>query len=129
MADHSRVTRLANLTLTADPEYLRGRRAWTTPRPGTIEGIPATGFGTRPVLGDPPVRDFSAARPWLERAPQHFGREDWVALVTEADDPVAWVAAGQATAGVLLAAAGAGLSASFMTQALEVPTLRNETRR
>lgn len=47
-------------------------------------------------------------------------------LVTEADGPVDWLAAGQALGRVLLTAAARDLQASYVNQPVEVPTLRQE---
>lgn len=123
------ITRLANRLVAADPQYRRELRRWTTTRSRSVEGVPVTGFGTRDVLGDPPLRDFGLLLPWLERAPEHFGLEEWVVIITDRDEPAAWLAAGQAMERVLLTATGAGLAASFMTQSIELPALRSELRR
>jgi hypothetical protein len=125
----ARITRVANLTLAGDPEYRRELRAWTSARSRPAEGVPVTAFGTRPALGGPPLRDFALAMPWLERVTQHFGNEEWFVAITDADDIPAWLAAGQGMERVLLTATMAGLGASFMSQAFEVPPLRTELRR
>ncbi len=45
---------------------------------------------------------------------------------TERDDPRSWIAAGQAMSGVLLRATADGLATSFLSQAIEVPELRDQ---
>lgn len=47
-----------------------------------------------------------------------------IALGTEDDDPVAWLACGEALQAILLETTALGLSASFLNQVLEVPELR-----
>ena len=47
-------------------------------------------------------------------------------LATDADDPNAWLAAGQALAYVLLVSADRGLYASYMNQPVEIESLRQE---
>ncbi|MDQ6692978.1 MAG: nitroreductase family protein [Chloroflexota bacterium] len=49
-------------------------------------------------------------------------------LATEGDAPLDWLSAGQALARVLLRAAGAGISASFLNQPIEVDPLRARLR-
>jgi hypothetical protein len=49
----------------------------------------------------------------------------FVAVIgTYSDDPIDWLAAGQALEAVLLHAASLGMSAAFLNQALEIPSLR-----
>lgn len=43
---------------------------------------------------------------------------------TDADEPCAWMAAGQAMSGVLLRATAHGLASSFLSQPVEIPALR-----
>lgn len=47
-----------------------------------------------------------------------------LALGTERDDPPAWLACGEALQAILLEATTLGLSASFLNQVLELPTMR-----
>lgn len=47
-------------------------------------------------------------------------------LGTDADDPPAWLASGQALEAALLAATALGLEAAFLNQVLELPSLRAE---
>jgi hypothetical protein len=124
----SRLLRIANLALESDSEYRRELRGWTTAQSRPPEGVPATGFGTEPECGEPPLRDFTAGMPWLGRMIQRFGPEGWLALSTRDDDARAWITAGQAVQRVLLEATQLGLAASFMTQSLEIPQLRTETQ-
>lgn len=125
----ARITRVANLTLAGDADYRSELREWTSARSHAVEGVPVTAFGTRPEIGGPPLRDFTLAMPWLERVTQRFGNEEWFVVVTDEDDVPAWIAAGQGIERVLLTATAAGLGASFMSQAFEVPQLRVELKR
>jgi hypothetical protein len=117
------------MTLASDPAYRRELRAWTSSRSRATEGVPVSGFGTQPQFGGPPLRDYTVAMPWLKRAVQHFRDEEWLVLLTKGDDVENWIVTGQAVERVLLAATTAGLGASFMTQAFEVPALRADFAR
>jgi len=121
----ARLTRVADAFFASDPAYRRELRHWVSSLSEAADGVSATAFGTQPARrGGPPLRDFTLAMPWLERAPEFFADEDWFVVVTHDDERLAWLAAGQAVERVLLHATLAGLGASFMTQALEVPVIR-----
>ncbi len=60
---------------------------------------------------------------WLAEAP------GLAVLGTPADDPAAWLAAGQGLAHVLLHAAAHGVSAAFLNRPIEIPTLRTDIGR
>lgn len=127
----ARLTRVAEVTLSADPQYRREMRSWTTSRSMPSEGVPVTAFGTRAAGSSdgPPMRDFAISMPWLERAAEHYPSEEWFVIVTDEDDTLDWITAGQAVERVLLTATAAGLGASFMTQALEVAPIRTQLAR
>ncbi|HLH57705.1 MAG TPA: hypothetical protein VKV33_01005, partial [Streptosporangiaceae bacterium] len=87
-------------------------------------GVPETAFGPHPAKLPAPVRDFTLGDPGdapherFERHPQ------LLVLCTERDEPIDWLRAGQALQRALLAGAGFGVVASFLTQPLELADLR-----
>ena len=124
-----RLTRIANRALVQDIDYRRELRAWTRVGEPTADGVAAVAFGAMSESGEPPLRDFGLARPWIGRKTERFAPEEWIVISTGNDDVAAWLRAGQATERVLLVLTASGMAASFMTQALEVPPLRAEFRR
>lgn len=121
-----RLATIAMFLLDSDPDYRRELRRWTTAQSGAPEGVPAPAFGTESLTGDPPLRDFTAAMPWIARPSEVFPAESWLLLSTETDDVAAWLRAGQATERVLLQATARGLVGGFITQIFEVPGVRRE---
>ncbi len=87
-------------------------------------GVPGTAFGPPPAKLPGPVRDFTLGDPGdvprerFERDPQ------LLVLCTEHDEPIDWLRTGQALQRALLAATGFGVTASFLTQPLELADLR-----
>lgn len=107
--------------------------AWT--RTGAVgegpdtEGIPAYAFGPRQYDVTSPVRDFGTPRQVPGRTSARFEKKPQIALLGTADDtPEAWLTAGQALQRVLLQATLDGLATSLMSQPLEWPELRSESR-
>jgi hypothetical protein len=113
-------------------------------------GVPLTASGPRPARANAPVRDFSlgAAGSGSDSAPADSGigsgADSWSArararrlaqrgrferhpelmmLFTDRDDPADWLRAGQALQRALLTATSLGVSASFLTQPLELADL------
>jgi nitroreductase len=111
-------------------------------------GVPLTASGPRPARANSPVRDFSlgaadsgagsgpadagigpGADSWSARARRHAQRERFerhpqlMMLFTDRDDPADWLRAGQALQRALLTATSLGVSASFLTQPLELADL------
>ena len=100
-------------------------------------GIPAADLGPRPAKGRSPVRDFRLGEPGpdetgsgeagagsgdvprarFERHPQ------LLMLFTDRDEPTDWLRAGQAMQRALLTATSMGVSASFLTQPMELADL------
>lgn len=100
-------------------------------------GIPAADLGPRAAKGRSPVRDFRLGEPGpdetgsgeagagsgdvprarFERHPQ------LLMLFTDRDEPTDWLRAGQAMQRALLTATSMGVSASFLTQPLELADL------
>ncbi|MFG2333090.1 Acg family FMN-binding oxidoreductase [Streptomyces sp. NPDC048604] len=93
------------------------------------EGIPAYAFGPRQYDVTSPVRDFDAQRRDAGRGSVRFEQRPQLALLgTGEDTPADWLRAGQALQRVLLQATLDGLSTSLMSQPLEWPELRSQTR-
>ncbi len=109
-----------------DPGVRRELASWTGPRHG--DGVPPGSAGVRPAPQDEwALRDFQAA----ERVPGKDYESDplVVVLCSFQDGPMAELQAGQALQRVLLTATDLGLSASFLSQVVEVRSVREELRR
>lgn len=120
-----------------DPSFRRELAAWIHPaRSRTRDGIPGTAFGVSQVLdvvGTPAISlvvrtfDLGKGRAATDRALAE-GSPALSTLWTAGDTPRHWLVAGQALARVLLRAQDAGVSASYLNQPIEVPTLRPRLR-
>ena len=103
--------------------------AWTGDRHGHPDGVPLAAAGPKPEPQDPWVyRDMGNgfARP----RGRDFEAEPFVAVLsTRMDGPGRQVQAGQALQRVLLTATALGLTASFLSQPIEVAEQRQELRR
>ncbi|WP_317259605.1 MULTISPECIES: Acg family FMN-binding oxidoreductase [Streptomyces] len=105
-------------------DLARFTRAADDTRPAT-EGVPEYAFGPRRRIGKVPVRDFAGGRTVPGRPAVDFETVPHLVLLsTSRDRPVDWLRTGQAVERVLLRATLEGLSASFVTQALEWHDLR-----
>jgi nitroreductase len=113
----------------ADPKYVEELRQWTQ-RGDTGDGVPASA-----VPDEAPVergsnyrlRDFVADRePEAASSdePPPVERPLVVVLGTTDDDVASWIASGQALGRLLLTATARGVTASPLTQALEIPATR-----
>jgi nitroreductase len=102
--------------------------AFTGHRPGASDGVPPASAGVRPDMQDEwAFRDFQGP----ERHPGKDYESDplVVVLCSHYDGPLGELQAGQAMQRVLLTATTRGLSASFMSQPVEVRRVREELRR
>ena len=111
-----------------DPNVLAELRSFTGHRPGAVDGVPPASAGFRPEAQDEWMfRDFRAGeRP----AGKDYESNPLVAVVCSFyDGPLGEIQAGQAMQRVLLTATARGLSASFMSQPVEVKPVREELRR
>jgi nitroreductase len=113
----------------ADPDYVAELRQWTH-RGGTGDGVPASAIPeTAPAErgSNYRLRDFVADREPDATSPHDpppVERPLIAVLGTTDDDVRSWIAAGQALGRLLLTAAAHGVTASPLTQALEVPATR-----
>jgi nitroreductase len=114
----------------ADPAYIDELRTWTQRSRDTGDGIPSSAVPqTAPADrgSNYRLRDFVADREPEATSPHDPPRVERpliAVLGTTNDDVRAWIAAGQALGRLLLTAAAHGVTASPLTQALEIPATR-----
>jgi nitroreductase len=110
-----------------DPAYQVELREWTNGRTSRDDGVPHAAGGPRPLGGNLlALRRYHSDETTMERS---FEQDPLVAvLATAGDTPLDQVRAGQALQRVLLTAAAAGLSASFLSQPMEVAYTRGALR-
>jgi nitroreductase len=110
-----------------DPAFQVELRKWTNGPTVRDDGVPHTAGGPRPLGGNLlALRRYHSDETTVERP---FEQDPLVAVLATAGDTVRdQVRAGQALQRVLLAAAAAGLSASFLSQPMEVPYTRGALR-
>jgi nitroreductase len=113
----------------ADPAYVAELRQWTQ-RSDTGDGIPTSAVPhTAPAErgSNYRLRDFVADREPVATSshePPPVERPLIAVLGTADDDVPSWIAAGQALGRLLLTATAHGVTASPLTQALEIPATR-----
>ncbi len=120
----------AHQTQQDNPAFVAEWTHWTGRDASAVDGVPARSGGPLPEAQDEWVlRDFTAgqARP---RVPgKDFEPDPLIAVIGSFHDlPRAHLQAGQALQRVLLTATAAGLSASFLSQVVEVPAMRRQLR-
>lgn len=109
-----------------DTAFQRELRGWTDDTAGRDDGVPRAAGGPRPVAGSllTPRRFHPGTT--VERP---FERDPLVAVLTSQGDTVRdHVRAGLAMQRVLVTATAIGLSASFLSQPVEVPVIRAALR-
>ena len=117
----------------ADPAFRRELAAWMHPnRSRSRDGMPGYAFGLgdwTSYAGPLVVRTFDWGGGRAARDEElAIGSPYMAVLWTVADNPPAWMAAGQALHRLLLRGTLAGVSASFLNQPVEVPGLRAQLR-
>lgn len=131
-----RLAREAHGRQLADPAFRAEAAAWTGLGPGHDEGVPASAAGpVPPPDGDRAWRDGDDSgdgdgdgRP--RPAPAAFEPDRLIAVLSvHADGPREELRAGEALQRVLLTAAAEGMSASFLSQLVEVPGVREQAGR
>lgn len=118
----------------ADPAYRAELAHWTRhPDEGAPDGIPAESVphavAGRPRHTDVPVRDFEAGITGGQDLAEPVDEQPlYVVLFTVADDAEARLRAGEAYARVAVEVERLGLASSAMTQAVDLPALRERFR-
>jgi nitroreductase len=119
------LARTAEERMRAEGVYRAELAEWTRPRTGRRDGIPAHAVGPWAALETLPMRDFGLTQPWLQRPAEPFEPfPTIVVLSTDGDTTADWLRAGQALQRVLLVATIDRLSATPISQPLEIPSLR-----
>lgn len=110
-----------------DPEYRAELARWTVEDDRRDDGVPAAAGGPRPEPGSLlTFRHYTVATSAPDRP---YEREPLVAVLNSyTDTPLAQLRTGQGLQRVLLTATNAGVSASFLCQAVEVPVTRGALR-
>jgi hypothetical protein len=133
--ERSEVARLAaaaHAAQQADPAYRAEFAEWTGVAEDRDDGVPARAGDYRPAAHDSWVkRDYTGGQGRsTTSAGIPFERQPMIAVLTSyAFGPYADVTAGQAMQRVLLTATAAGLTASFLSQLIEVERAREGLRR
>ena len=118
--------RHAELLQSEDPRFKAELRSWTVDGGGRDDGVPRVAGGARPAPGS-----LLALRRWVDDAPERpYEREPLVAVLSSyTDTALAQVRTGQAMQRVLLTATATGVSASFLSQPVEIASTRAALRR
>jgi nitroreductase len=120
------LVRTADQRLRSQGVYRAELTEWTPAAPGRRDGVPPQAFGPWHALEALPLRDFGLTLPQLHRPSERFEPYPTiVVLSTNGDTAEQWLRAGQALQRVLLVATVHGLSATPMSQPLELPALRD----
>ncbi|MCP2260986.1 Nitroreductase family protein [Streptoalloteichus tenebrarius] len=130
-AELRRLVARSHDTLTRDPGYRVELAEWTGRESGHADGVPVTAGGPRREPQDEWVlRDFTGGQARPRAVGKDFEADPLlVVLCTFYEGRLAEVQAGQAMERVLLTATSLGLSASFLSQVVEVRPVREELRR
>lgn len=113
-----------------NPHWVEEFTEWISRSPADREGITLASSGPDPEPQDIWVlRDFGMGHAPVRRPGKDFESEPLITVLTSYfDDPFAQVQAGQALERVLLSATALGLSASFLSQLVEVAEVRAQVR-
>lgn len=129
------VVEAGDFALRHDSARAREEAAWATgPDTRRRDGVPTTAYPAQPERTEPrfPGRDFSHGHGWglpPQRDLPSLRAAGLVTLLqTSADNPVAWLRAGQALQRILLLASSCGVAAAMHSQPLELPELRDFIR-
>ncbi|HET6503934.1 MAG TPA: nitroreductase family protein, partial [Amycolatopsis sp.] len=112
-----------------DPAFRAELARWTVVNGTRDDGVPAVAGGPRPEPGSLlTLRHYEVGPAGSPERP--YERQPLVAVLSSyTDTPLAQVRAGQAMQRVLLTATNAGVSASFLSQPVEIPATRAALRR
>ncbi len=112
----------------ADPDYRKALLHWTSRPQWTGDGVPQSS-AVQPIPRRVPVRDFAIdPLSGVDPGPGHDRGAIYGIFYGAADNPVAWLSAGEALSAVLLTAVGHGLSTAPMTDVIEVDSTRELLR-
>jgi hypothetical protein len=124
-----------------EPQYLAELEQWLRTDPSAVDGIPVDAVPTEDPATRPSnwlIRDFVVGSRPADRSPFHGADPDAppppverpavLLLGTANDDVSAWLQSGRALGRLLLRATAAGLAASPLTQALDLPVTRTRMR-
>lgn len=124
-AEATRLVHEADEAQRANPVLRAEIVRWVHRGPDGVDGIPAAALG--PAARDPAslVRDLTMGVPVRGRPSDDFEPEPTLGLLlTDLDEPVDWMRAGQALERIWLEATAAGIALSLLTQPLELSHLR-----
>lgn len=126
-----RLVACAHCEQMADPHFLAEFAAWTGRDDVRRDGVPVTAGGYQPSPQDEWVlRDFAAGQGRTRVEGKDFEPAPLVVVLCSFfEGPLAELQAGQALQRMLLTLTILGLSASFISQPIEVPHVRTELRR
>ena len=130
------ITNMAEYVERLDAAYVRELTACSAAPGGStrLDGVSASSYLARPEVTSPffPGRDFAAGRGWGLPSATAISSTRFTGavclLTTPADDPPAWVDAGQALQRILLRSATFGVAAALHSQPVEVGWLRETIR-
>ncbi|GAA4659264.1 MULTISPECIES: Acg family FMN-binding oxidoreductase [Amycolatopsis] len=123
----ARLLRRAEHVQSQDPAFREELRRWTVEGRDREDGVPVLAGGPRPAVGS-----LLSLRQYADedtRAERPYEQQPLVAvLASYTDTALAHLRTGQAMQRVLLTAASQGISASFLSQPVEVPATRTALR-
>ncbi|MBP2368142.1 Acg family FMN-binding oxidoreductase [Pseudonocardia parietis] len=124
------LARQAHAQQTRDDAFVEEMSTWTGHRPGRADGVPASAGGPCPPPNQPwVVRDFGGTA-YPRPAPAAFESDPLIAVLSvHTEGSREDLRAGEALQRVLLTATSEGLSASFLSQLVEVAEVRERVRR
>ncbi|ALL78672.1 nitroreductase [Pseudonocardia sp. EC080610-09] len=130
LAELGRLAREAHRRQCGDAAFTAELASWTGLGSDRDDGVPARAGGPCPPPNQPWVtRDFAGDR-HPRPAPAAFESDPLIAVLSvHTDGPREELRAGEALQRVLLTATAEGLSASFLSQLVEVPDVRERVRR
>ena len=125
-----RLARRAHLRQTGDPAFRAELAAWTGHTDDRDDGVPAHAGGPFPAPNQTWVtRDYSGGTSGTDK-PAVYEPDPLIGVLSvHTDGPREDVRAGAAMQRVLLTATVHGLAASFLSQLVEVPDVREQVRR
>lgn len=115
---------------TSDPRWVAEFNSWLMRSASDHEGVTLAASGPQPEMQDTWVlRDFGMGHSPVRQPGKDFESQPLIAVLTSyVDDPLAQLQSGQALQRILLSATALGLSASFLSQVIEVADIRAELR-